>query len=196
MTGAAKPKRGGKRYRVLWICAVLFFVGYVPTIVTESPVASMAAVTLLAIPAGSAAPTVRKGLVRGALMGLVAGMTITIALHNIALDQIRKNPPATLPATTRKGVRSLFSPQAATGPSSPRASQETPKKAPDPFSTGPTTATSQPTTMVWRLVPKWTLTDRHVAAYVGSMVFMCGAVGALFAHIRARRRKLIEEQWR
>jgi hypothetical protein len=66
--------------RICWSVAAFFALGYFPTALIHSPVASMSAAACLIIPFGSTARSLWRGALRGVGLGFLAGAGIWSAL--------------------------------------------------------------------------------------------------------------------
>lgn len=169
----------GKRItRAMWWCAALFVAGFFPTVLLGHAIVSLAAAPVLVILPAFQARTLRRGLLIGGGCGIVAGLTITLAMNSVFVTRARQ-------AAFHRAHERL---QIASPP------------APQPTSQPATAPATQPA------MPKPGLTDadlveiRRKTAETGRTVIpattvMCALVGAVFAHLGAQRRRRIEEEW-
>jgi len=73
--------------RAAWATAAFFSIGYFPTMLLAwaklvgPPVVSMAVATVLTVPFGISAGNLRRGLLRGAWLGLAAGVGVWAGLN-------------------------------------------------------------------------------------------------------------------
>lgn len=75
--------------------------GYVVAELTGRPAFGMAAIALLGVPVGAAAGALRGAMVRGALLGLVGGFAVCMAVNHLRVRQaFRAGPPGSRPATS------------------------------------------------------------------------------------------------
>ncbi len=83
----SKPKkrsRFAKAMRAIWSICAFFALAYFPTVILGGDGrASMVACAMLAIPFGATATSVRWGVIRGAVLGLVAGMSMGGAMSAV-----------------------------------------------------------------------------------------------------------------
>ena len=80
----AKKKTILKRLTtIFWVGAMFLLVGYLPTFFLKSPVVSMGVSAALVSPFAAAAESYRRALLRGVLLGVLAGLGINSAMLNL-----------------------------------------------------------------------------------------------------------------
>jgi hypothetical protein len=82
--------------RVVWSIMGLAAIGYLPTLWLKDPRPSMILAAMAVIPFAATAATLPRGLGRGAGLGLVAGLSIAMAVQHLAIQQAgpQLNPAA------------------------------------------------------------------------------------------------------
>lgn len=100
------PKKTNKIARwmniVAWTITGFALLGYLPTLLMRNPTISMVGGAIAVIPFASWAARPLRGLLVGAALGLICGLTLTLAIHQFTQNDARQNPAdptALLPAT-------------------------------------------------------------------------------------------------
>jgi hypothetical protein len=163
-----KPSLSQRATRALWVIAGLFCVTFFPTYLFRSPVTGMVLSVVAMILIGLRCRTLGQALLRGILLGVVCGATLTMAMNNVRF---------------RQGAENLMSGRAQTKPvSTAPASQPSTATAP----------ASQP-----EILPgtAWVLEDREAKLYFFPTFGMCTVVTVLFAHIAIKKRRDLATPW-
>jgi len=162
----------------MWWSAALFAVGFFPTVLLGSAVVSLAAAPVLVILPALRARSVRSGLWVGAGCGIVAGLTITMALNSVHVTRARQ-------AAFHRAYVEL---QATSLPATQTASQPATAPATQPEAPIPDLTDAD-------LVEVRRKTIEAGRIIVPAVTVMCALVGGVFAHLSAQRRRRIEEEW-
>jgi hypothetical protein len=161
------PKRVVK---VMWSCAGLFAIGYFPTAFLQDPRVSMVMAAGVVIPFGVKATTIPKGTIRGALLGLIAGLGIMAAL---SMGYSKE-----LPAPSAANYMALGSGAYA--------------------STVPGVSFVTHLGMSGVLIKAYgkSFPGELAFIYIAGTVVMCAMSATLFAFLGERRKQRIEDQWK
>ena len=179
---ATRAGLGKRIMRAMWWCAALFVAGFFPTVLLGHAMVSLAAAPMLVILPALQARTVRKGLLIGGGCGIVAGLTITLAMNSVFVTRARQ-------AAFHRAHEKL---QAASLP----ATQPTSHPATAP-ATQPAThpAMAKPGLTDADLVEIRRKTTEAGRTVIPATIVMCTLVAGVFAHLGAQRRRRIEEEW-
>jgi len=156
--------------RAAWTCAAFFAVGYFPTYFLKDYRWSILLATALAMPFGSKARTILRGMIRGGVLGLITGLSIASAVTAIHSKMV---PPMLL-ADYVACISGVWA-------------------APS-VGTDFLVATALHNTLTNPYVPP-PLENVMAMCVLGSVV-TCSASAGLFAFLAAKRREKIERQWR
>jgi len=169
----------GKRItRAMWWCAALFVVGFFPTVLLGHAMLSLAAAPVLVILPALKARTLRKGLLIGGGCGIVAGLTITMAMNSVFVTRARQ--AAFHGAHEKLQAASLPATQPTSQPATAPATQ--PAMAKHGLTDADLVEIRRKTTETgWTVIPATTV--------------MCTLVAGVFAHLGAQRRRRTEEEW-
>ena len=169
----------GKRItRAMWWCAALFVAGFFPTVLLGHAMVSLAAAPVLVILPALRARTLRGGLLIGGGCGIVAGLTITMAMNSVFVTRARQ-------AAFHRAHGEL---QAASLPATQPTSQPATAPATQPAVARPGLTDAD----LAEIRRKTTETGRAV---IPATTVMCTLVAGVFAHLGAQRRQRIEEEW-
>ena len=139
---------------------------------------SLAAAPVLVILPALQARTVRKGLLIGGGCGIVAGLTITLAMNSVFVTRARQ-------AAFHRAHEKL---QASSLPATQPTSQPASAPATQPAMVKPGLTDAD----LVEIRRKTTEAGRTV---IPATIVMCTLVAGVFAHLGAQRRRRIEEEW-
>ncbi|MCD6364928.1 MAG: hypothetical protein J7M14_03545 [Planctomycetes bacterium] len=166
----------------MWTCAGLFAIGYFPAVMGR-PVLSMSLAPLAIIPWCLKERSVKRTMIGGTAMGLLAGASITMGLQSFMMEHpsVLLGPQTTQPAGAHAATK-------------PKAAGE--DLAPGPASTQSAEVTTQPAVSA----PEYLCMIRpylHTAAWriMPGVTLMCASISAVFAIVGRRRRRRTERQW-
>jgi len=152
---------------LMWAVGIFFSIGYLPTLLLGlAPPVSMVLAAMAAIPYGSKARSVRRGIFRGAGVGLIAGFSLFSAMQSMMQ----------MPAQAGEPDQPTTAPMVATAPATTSAPATAPVAEPTPLPPG--------------------MAARLGVYCIGVTMLMCAASAGLFAHLKQRRLRRIEDEWR
>ncbi len=202
-----KPAKGWwpRFVRVMWTVAAFFLVGYVSVLVlypavpdqrTLGPSVGMGLAGALMVPFGLRAKSIRRGALRGVLLGTVAGLAMTGAMtlmvrQGLVAERMYEmmQQATTAPAEGAAPTAAVAAPPA---PAPPDPSRSTPGSGATP-ATGP--ATSQPALPYVDVEVPLGLRWQIAGLCLGGAVTICTAAGAFGAAVARRRRRRIDAEW-
>jgi hypothetical protein len=191
MTAYAKrPSHSKRAAAAVWSAIAFLAIGYVPTLLLGSPAVSMILSAATVIPYGSKASSVRRGLLRGALLGLAAGLAMTSAVDALLESRVRSMPAQSRPATL---TGALVNKPASSQAASVAALGSAPTSRPATTSAAPFPATTPASPKPSPLPPG--AMAKLAAVYAGATMALCTSVAGLFAMLKQRRLKRIDQMW-
>ena len=192
MTAHAKrPSRSKRAAAAVWSAIAFLAIGYVPTLLLGSPAVSMILAAAAVIPYGSKASSAGRGLLRGALLGLAAGLAMTSAVDALLESRVQRSMPAQSPPATLTGAQG--NKPASSQAASVAALGSAPTSRPATTSAAPFPATTPASPKPSPLPPG--AMAKLAAVYAGATMALCTSVAGLFAMLKRRRLKRIDQMW-
>ena len=171
------PRVSKHASRMFYTVIAFLAIGFFPTFLTFNPVLAMGMAAGLMAFFAFRAPSVLTGVLRGLVLGAVAGVAMAGAVHMRFIADIE-----------RRLAEEAASSQPASRPASGPATAPTTAPATAPA----TRPASQPTTH-----PALDDLDfqQIYLICVGGTAAMCAAAGMVFAYFAQRRRRRIDQEW-